>query len=74
MLFRPKTVTTTVPGLAVGRKYYMRLTSANNEGPNEIKLGFERGGGLTVHSITKQYLNWKYPGNPVKDNSDWCEN
>ena len=52
----------------------MRLSSANNEGPNEIKLGFERGGGLTVHPITKQYLNWKYPGNPVKDNSDWCEN
>lgn len=62
--FRPKIATATVPGLIAGRKHYIRLISGNKEGPNEIKLGFERSGGLTVHPITKKYLSWKYQGNP----------
>ena len=50
--------------LVAGAKYRISLDSAYNSGPNELKLGFSTNS-LTKNPITKEYLNWKYQGNPV---------
>ena len=62
--FRPSTRTSSVVNLVAGTKYRILLTSAYNSGPNELKLGFSTSS-LTQNPITKEYLNWKYQGNPV---------